>query len=289
MSRPIVQSSAFATVPNPSTRQAVQVGREGLVSIYSGNRSTGSSSSFTIQLPNLLRATTRGDASLRPVRVLMVSSMYDIPAGYTKLYYREVNAVNVITLTELDLAPGCYSGGDIASALQTALVATSPNGWPYTVQFSAISGKLTIATNGPAGSRWGFGNGTANSYKMSNVIGLDDTGSQIAGCAEVTVSNRVIQLNPMLVHIMTSLPTNGYASHTRGPTNLVATVALTAAPYCMNDAEIYSPPTIQFGTWPNEASFAVHRMDLDPVSGTPADLNGTEWSIDFVSAAGGAY
>lgn len=109
-----------------------------IIDINSDDRTSGTSSNFTIRLPNL-------------------DSRYDrvslIAASIPKTYYNVQDGLNTFILTEgiqqvtLTVTPGNYSFNSFAAAIQTLLISNSFNSITYTVTPNLLLGKLQILSN----------------------------------------------------------------------------------------------------------------------------------------------
>lgn len=112
-----------------------------IIDINSDDRISGTSSNFTVKLPNL-------DPHYDRVSL--------IAASIPKTYYNVQQGLNTFILTEgiqqvtLTVTPGNYSFSSFASVIQTLLISNSFNSITYTVTPNPLLGKLQITSNSAA-------------------------------------------------------------------------------------------------------------------------------------------
>lgn len=113
-----------------------------IIDINSDDRTHGTSSNFTVRLPNL---------DSRYDRVSLVA------ASIPKTYYNVQAGLNTFILSEnlqqvtLTVTPGNYSFSSFATVIQTLLITNSFNSVTYTVNPNLILGKLQITSNAASG------------------------------------------------------------------------------------------------------------------------------------------
>lgn len=250
--------------------------RQGLAVISTQNRLSGTPGDCIVNVPGL--TTTAGSTpSLAVRRIVATASYWDIESPLV-FYYREVNPANVVTGTQGSIPAGTYTGATIAAAIQASLVATSPSGQPYTCGFSPSTGLLTINVNGPANQRWGFGF-DSNTYKGKRVFGMEDSGTGAAGSAVSVTSTSVIQISPLVLHLLVDFVTNGYSTIAGGTTNVLAAIPCTAFPFSVLDMTEFFPIPITVGQKITQMRLRLHRTDYDPVQGTTCDMHGCDWEL----------
>jgi hypothetical protein len=229
--------------------------------INSADRNTGTSSNFSYQL--LYAITNPTTIALETIQ--MFHTQYTIDARNNKLYWTDgASVAHTSTLTS-----GTYTASALASHIETVINTDDTNSDTYTVSFSTITGKITIA----CGSNFSLTFGTNTNNSVAYVIGFANTNK--TGASTYTGEN-IVNLNTKYYTVHCN-----FVDNCTYQANAVSSSWIVPASTSWGDLIVYSPHLAKsFKT--NQTEISSIQIFVKDDKGNMADLNGVDWSANFV-------
>jgi len=239
---------------------------ETTVSVFSTNRTTGTSSSqFTVKIPTPLTGVTK----VKLNKATIPKTMYTIRAGINDTFDIDYPAPSTILIS-----PGFYTATGLCAALQTYLQGVDAN---YTCTYSTLTGKVTV-TNTSA-FRILVTGGVGSATSACGILGFT-TGSPASTAATSWVANNIINLiDPQSVFIVVqelrgkSTISSGYNGYT-WEIGMAGAISGSIVDWTTNGEY---PAVVDI--YP--ATITVLTVSLVDLNGTLIDLNGMDWSFQF--------
>ena len=239
----------------------MSLGSENTVLIKSSDRESYSTGShdFTIQAEFLL------DGLYRVVSVLIPNSVYSVRTGINdKVYFTYGAAARTATIP-----PGDYTGTTIASNLASVMNAEIDGSDPFSVVYSAVTGKLTVSSSG---SNFGFAFGTNTAASARKVIGFN-AANQTEAASKVS-DNKIDVSGINLIFLRVGKGSSTIKSLTGASVHgsIYLPLAVSSGYFSLltsNDI----PQVVRFE---REKNIKISLHDED---NNTADLNGVEWVL----------
>ena len=230
--------------------------------INSADRNVGTTSNFTYQL--LYAITNPTNIAMETIQIW--NTQYTIDARNNKLYWTDGASV-AHTST---IPSGTYTATALATAIETVLNTDDTNGDTYTVTFSTVTGKMTIANGG---SNFALTFGTNTTYSIAYVIGFANTNK--SSSSSYTGEN-VVNLNTKYYTIHCN-----FVDNCTYQANSVSSSWIVPVNCSWGDLIVYSPHLAKsFKT--NQTEISTMQIFVKDDRGYIVDLNGVDWSVNFV-------
>lgn len=258
-----MQSSALISLPGEQ--------RSNLY-ISSEDRIYGSSSDFTVQMQQSIN----NIKSLKLEAAAIPISWYPIQPAY----YHVPLAEGANPTVNVSVPTGWYTPPDLATALATALNSASPGGATYTVTYSTLTGKYTIASTTSFSLPWATDIAAYPSNFMEYVLGWQKS-PDTTPAVSVT-SPGVGTMNDLFVSLVVKpVTTNAYTC-----TTTVASTSFTIPVlgnqediiYYLNNGTGYSQ---QLDYQVPSINLRELTITLRHISGQVVDLNGAPIALVF--------
>jgi len=235
-----------------------------IIDIYSNNRTSGSNSNFTVQLPNL---------DQRYDRVSLVS------ASIPKTYYNVSSPYNTFILTEgvqtltITVPVGNYSFTSFASVVQSLLIANSFNSITYACIPNLSLGKLQISSNNVIITTLTFP-ASSNLYKNFGVY-YQSSNSFNSATAFISLNVCIFTINVILINssIVKSVSSVNNSSNLLSMLGVNSSLPFGSITY-ENTSPIDNSRECQIST---SVSFIITDAD-----GTELDLNGIPCNLTLM-------
>jgi len=235
-----------------------------IIDINSDNRTSGSNSNFTIQLPNL---------DLRYDRVSLIS------ASIPKTYYNVQAPYNTFILTEgvqsinITVPAGNYSFNSFAASIQSLLIASSFNSIAYVCIPNLSLGKLQISSNNAIITTLTFP-ASSNLYKNFGVNYISSNSFNSA-TSFISINVCIFTINVIMINssIVKSVSSVNTASNSLSMIGVNSSLPFSSITY-ENSSPIDNSRECQIST---NISFIITDRD-----GTELDLNGIPCNLTLM-------
>ena len=237
--------------------------------VRSQDRSMGSSSAFTVQLPQTYRSIT----SISLISAELPFSFYNIDTPYLT----GARFVHDGTSYDMTLNAGFYQIADLQAAVLSALQAAFPSAGVTAVTYEVTTGLISIIyTSGLA-----FSVVQTTSGQLGRIIGTDPMGTTRMALGGVLTFPKISQLFPVSNVIMRVAELPSLMASTNNQPGF-ARLQLAAAPQSLvliNNStgtvnnNVYNTPI---------ASLSSLTVTLFTADGQPLDLHGVEWSFTLL-------
>lgn len=245
-----------------------------IIDINSDNRTSGTNSNFTIQLPNLDQRYDR--VSL--VSASIPKTYYNIQAPYNTFIFQE--GIQTLTIT---VPVGNYSFTSFASVIQSLLISNSFNSIAYICIPNLTLGKLQISSSNTIGNNPNLPNDiiTTLTFPLSSNLyknfGVNYISSNSFNSATPFISLNVciFTINTIMINssIVKSVASTNTASNILSMIGVNSSLPFSSITY-ENYSPLYNSRECQVST---SASFVITDRD-----GTELDLNGIPCNLTIM-------
>lgn len=234
------------------------------VFITSQDRENGTISSCSVNLKNAVLA----PKAYAVESVQMFNAQYTINNNNNQFHFRDsTNTAHTITLTN-----GNYTGSSLATLITNAMnTADTSSGDTYTVSFSSVTGKITIA-NDTSNFQLTFGNVTSRS--VASTIGFNNT--NLTGSQSYTGQN-LIKLSSKYYIIKTDLGGKNQTHSVNAFENVLCVVNNSTT---FGDLIIYQPYLAKTFKLNQINEISKIKFDIYDDNGNIADLQ-LDWSVNL--------